>query len=167
MINRRQFLRNTAIAGAALGSAELLAKPAAAENSLPPPIAALKSMKDQARPISKDERRQRIERARQLMAENKLDAILMCGGTSLVYFINSNSIAQLAPTLELVSAIPVTAACRRIKSDAELALMQLANTVTLKAYEAAYRSLKEGLTQEDFAHFVSAAHEQLALKGGA
>ena len=71
-----------------MGSAELLAKPAAAEKSLPPPIAALKSMKDQARPISKDERRQRIERARQLMAENKLDAILMCGGTSLVYFSN-------------------------------------------------------------------------------
>jgi Xaa-Pro aminopeptidase len=32
------------------------------------------------------ERQQRMERARQLMAENRLDAILMIGGTSLVYF---------------------------------------------------------------------------------
>ncbi|PYX78130.1 MAG: aminopeptidase P family protein, partial [Acidobacteria bacterium] len=88
MINRRQFIRNTALAGAALGSAKLLAKPAAAEKSLPAPITALKSMKDQARPISKEERRQRIERARELMATNKLDAMLMCGGTSLVYFSN-------------------------------------------------------------------------------
>src|SRR5213080_4697578 len=86
MINRRQFIRNTAVTGAALASAKLLAKPAAQDKSLPPPIAALKSMKDQARPISKEERRQRIERARELMATNKLDAILMCGGTSLVYF---------------------------------------------------------------------------------
>src|SRR5438045_9777306 len=85
MINRRQFIRNTVIAGAALGSTELLAKPAAPEKPLPAPIAALKSMKDQARPISKDERRQRIERARELMTENKLDALLICGGTPRVY----------------------------------------------------------------------------------
>src|SRR5262249_7347388 len=33
-----------------------------------------------------EERRLRLERARELMAQNKLDAIFMIGGTSLVYF---------------------------------------------------------------------------------
>src|SRR5205823_6945246 len=49
-------------------------------------IAALPSMKDHAFPITKDERRGRIEQARKLMAQNKLDAVVIAGGTSLVYF---------------------------------------------------------------------------------
>ena len=55
---------------------------------LPPAIAALQSMRDQARPITNDERRARIEKARRLMAEHKIDAIALSGGTSLVYFTN-------------------------------------------------------------------------------
>jgi Xaa-Pro dipeptidase len=56
--------------------------------SLPASIRALKSMKDLARPISTDERRARIEQARRLMAENRIDALMMMSGTSLVYFTN-------------------------------------------------------------------------------
>jgi Xaa-Pro dipeptidase len=47
---------------------------------------ALTSMRDRAKPITVDERRGRIERAKKLMAEQKLDAIVLAGGTSLVYF---------------------------------------------------------------------------------
>jgi Xaa-Pro dipeptidase len=54
--------------------------------SQPPAIAALNSMKALAKPITVEERRGRIERARQLMAQNKLDAIVIAPGTSLVYF---------------------------------------------------------------------------------
>jgi Xaa-Pro dipeptidase len=43
-------------------------------------------MRNQAKPITTDERRARIERAQQLIAQNKIDAILMAGGTSLNYF---------------------------------------------------------------------------------
>jgi Xaa-Pro dipeptidase len=57
----------------------------AAGAPLPPSIAALKSMKDQAVPINLEERRARIENARRLMAENRLDALMLSGGTSLVY----------------------------------------------------------------------------------
>jgi len=57
--------------------------PAAA---VPAPITALTSMKDRARPITVDERRARTERARRLMAENRIDAIVLTGGTSLLYF---------------------------------------------------------------------------------
>ena len=55
---------------------------------LPEPIAKLKSRKAEAKPITTAEREQRMERARQLMAENKIDAIMVMGGTSLVYFTN-------------------------------------------------------------------------------
>ena len=55
---------------------------------LPPSIEALTSMRSQARPITADERRRRIERARKLMAEQKIDALMLCSGTSLVYFTN-------------------------------------------------------------------------------
>ena len=43
-------------------------------------------MRDQATPITADERRGRVEKARRLMAEHKIDALMLTGGTSLVYF---------------------------------------------------------------------------------
>jgi Xaa-Pro dipeptidase len=45
-------------------------------------------MRDQARPITSEERRTRIEQARRLMAQHKIDAVILSGGTSLVYFTN-------------------------------------------------------------------------------
>ena len=56
------------------------------ESSLPPSIAKLASMKDQARPIRVEERQARHEKARRLMEANDLDAILLAEGTSLNYF---------------------------------------------------------------------------------
>jgi Xaa-Pro dipeptidase len=55
---------------------------------MPPSIARLTSMRQEARPITNDERLSRIERARRLMAEEKLDALMLAGGTSLTYFTN-------------------------------------------------------------------------------
>jgi len=54
-----------------------------------------------------------------------------------------------------------------IKDAHELELMRLASAVTLKAYDAAYRALKEGMTQNDFARLVESAHAQLGFEGGA
>ena len=45
-------------------------------------------MRDQARPITNDERSARIEKAKQLMRDEKLGAIVLTPGTSLVYFTN-------------------------------------------------------------------------------
>jgi Xaa-Pro dipeptidase len=85
MGSRRNFLRGGAVAAA--GVAALSSTTLSADTkSAPSSIAGLKSMKSLAKPITVEERRQRIDRARQLMVENKLDAILMAGGTSLVYF---------------------------------------------------------------------------------
>ena len=82
-------------------------------------------------------------------------------------FVFSNGIAKVLPALQIASATPVTAGCRMVKSAQEIALMRLAAQVTLAAYAAAYRALREGMTQYEFAHLVKAAHEQLGFEGGA
>src|SRR5271169_4230416 len=248
---RRQFLTNAAIlsASALPGMAQHRAtKPM---DKLPPSLAALQSRASEAKPITVEERRQRLERARQLMQQNKLDAIFLFGGTSLVYFIGidwwnserllalvlpqkgraffvcpafeedrareqlakgplagdadvltwqedenpyervaqglrargivagtlgieervtyvfTSEVAKAAPQLTLSSATPVTAGCRMIKSEHELALMLLANQVTLAAYKAAYEALRPGMTQDDFAMLVATAHSRLGFKGEA
>ncbi|HWX55229.1 MAG TPA: Xaa-Pro peptidase family protein [Verrucomicrobiae bacterium] len=253
--SRRNFLQTSGIAAVAAVAqpvstfaaqdAEKPSKP------LPAPIARLKSRRSEASPISVEERQQRIDQARRLMVDNQLDAILLIGGTSLVYFTNihwwlserffamvlpakgnpfyvcpafeedrareqiatgpgganaevrlwqedespyqrvaeglkdrgiaagrigmeetvryvyNEGVAKAAPGLQIVSATPVTAGCRMIKTPHELQLLTLANQVTLAAYEAAYLSTKEGMTQHDFAGLVQAAHLQQGFEGGA
>jgi Xaa-Pro dipeptidase len=253
---RRNFLQTAGIAATAAvvhpGSA-ITQNEGASESAakLPEPIARLKSRSAEARPITVEERAQRLERARQLMAGSKIDAIMLIGGTSMVYFTNirwwlserlfalvlpvkgspfyvcpafeedrareqiargpggnnpeirlwhedqspyqriaeglkdrgistgrlgmeetvryvfSEGVGQAAPGLHIVSATPVTAGCRMIKSQHELQLMKLANEVTLAAYEAAFLSTKEGMTQHDFGAMVQAAHSRQGFPGGA
>ena len=266
--SRRNFLQNAGIA-AALAAAQpvraLDVQGEAAAKALPDAIAKLKSRKSEAKPITAEERQERLERARQLMATNRLDAIMLMGGSSLVYFSGirwfmserlfamvlptkgepfyvcpafeqdraleqialgldilakpdvrvweedenpyarvaqglkdhgaaggtlgveetvrfvfsqgvasaaaemnpSQNLAGKLPSLKMVSATPVTAGCRMIKSKHELELMTLANQVTLAAYEAAYLSSKEGMTQREFGRLVSLAHERQGFQGGA
>jgi Xaa-Pro dipeptidase len=75
-MNRRVF-----IGSAAAGLAQL-----ALGQSVPESIRKLKPMLDGVQPITADERRARMEKARRLMHENKLDAILMESGSSMFYF---------------------------------------------------------------------------------
>ena len=58
---------------------------AAKSSTMPPAIAALTSMKSQATPISVDERKARIEKARQLMVANSIDALMLAGRLVLVF----------------------------------------------------------------------------------
>jgi Xaa-Pro dipeptidase len=250
MMKRRSFLK---IAPVAAGAAALPQFTSAeqAEGSLPPSIAALKPMKEGVQPISADERRGRIEKARQLMAAEKIDALMLTGGTSLVYFsgiqwglserlfamilpvkgdafyvspafeedrareqiakgplggsadvrtweehespyeriaqglrdrgiasgrlgieetvrfVFSDGVAKAAPTLHITTGTPISAGCRMTKDSHEQALMRHASAVTLKAYEAAYRALKEGMTQNDFQGLVQLAHRRLGYNGSA
>jgi len=89
------------------------------------------------------------------------------GMEETVRFVFSDGVAQEAPALEVVSGTPITAGCRGLKDEHELALMQLANEVTLSAYKAAYESLEAGMTQGDFGRLVSQAHSQQGFSGGA
>src|SRR5262249_6499294 len=87
MLSRRSFLWLTgAMALPAVRASAQRGGSAAAAGPLPPGIAALTSLRDRAKPITADERRARLERARRLMAEQKIDAIILAGGTSLNYF---------------------------------------------------------------------------------
>jgi len=252
MLTRRRLLYSTVAATPALVGARLLsAQEKNASNDLPPAIAALRSRKHEAKPISLPERQARFERARALMAENKLDAICLIGGTSLVYFtgirwwnserlftfvlpqkgrpfyvcpafevdrmreqltqtpggaesriydwqedddpyarvahglrdlgltngrvgmeervtfVFSDGIAKALPSMQIVSATPVTAGCRSVKSAAELALMQLANNVTLEVYEAAWKSVRVGITNREFSGWISSAYQQVGFPGEA
>ena len=253
MISRRKFLTATSIvAGATTIPASLaIAQPAADDFSLPPSIARLQSRRSEATPITKEERSERQERARKLMAENSLDAIVLMEGTSLRYFtgirwwggermfalvlpskgsafyicpsfeegrareqlanahegdhaevrtwqedgnpyalLNQglqdrgiatgklgieesirylfvNNIAQNAPHATLVSATPVTAGCRMIKSPHEIALMRLASQVTLSVYEAVYHGLHEGMTQHDVGDLIEKAYARTGFPGDA
>jgi Xaa-Pro dipeptidase len=254
MLSRRRFVHTTSLAltGTACGVAKGANESGEASGeSVPPSIAALTSMKDQATPISVDERKGRIEKAKRLMTENRIDALMLTGGTSMVYFtgmhwglsermtavivpvrgdafivtpkfeeertleqartgplgaatrvmtweedespsalvakglrdagissgtlgveetvrfVFSNMVAIAAPSLRITSGTPVSAGCRMVKDQHELALMRLASQVTLKAYEAAYKALADGMTQTQFADLVAQAHRQLGFDGGA
>jgi Xaa-Pro dipeptidase len=89
--SRRRFLRLGSLAAgfsAVPRFSSAGSQAVAGSEALPPSIRALTSMKHLARPITNAERLGRIERARRLMADNGLGAILMIGGTSLMYFSN-------------------------------------------------------------------------------
>jgi Xaa-Pro dipeptidase len=85
LYSRRRFLQTGSVAAAVTA---VLPDFARAEGSkpLPPPIEALHSIRAEAKPITVEERAGRWEKARQLMRENNLSAILITQGTSLVYF---------------------------------------------------------------------------------
>jgi len=95
MISRRKLIGTSAAAAA--GTAAAVTLPACAgagqmapesEGNLPPSIAALGPPEETPVPISTDERRGRVEKAQRLMADNGVDALLLAGGTSMVYFSN-------------------------------------------------------------------------------
>ena len=250
-INRRNFLKMTAGAAGAYGVAASVgsaaagqAAPAAAAKGSP--LSRLKPMTAGVVPISGGERLARMEKARKLMIENKLEAILIEGGTGLIYFTDVSwwlservlvwilpakgemawvcpkfeedrarelirfgtdirtweedespykaiagilqdrgirtgrvgieervrffvydGLRKQASGLDFVSADPVTAGCRSIKSPAEIALMQRACDITLEAYKAALAMMKEGMTKEDFGANTAAAFAALGVSGGA
>ena len=83
-----------------------------------------------------------------------------------VRFFVFDGIRQVAPSFNYVSADPITAGCRMFKSPAELALMQLANDITLVAYKATHDSMREGMAQDEFASNCSAAFRALGAQGG-
>lgn len=259
MTTRRDFLSTSSASLAALavtGCTTVEADPgnaaatASTSDDLPAAIAALTPMTDGVVPISVDERKARLEKARRLMTERKIDALMLAGGTSMEYFTGmrwGNSERLLAvvipakgapflvtpkfeeeraleqahlgplgkeatvyaweehedpyvffakglkdrglstatigveetvkfqfsdgaasiPQVRTTSGTPITGGCRIYKDAHELALMRHASAVTLKAYEAAYKSLKAGMTQDDFEGLVQLAHKRLGYNGSA
>jgi Xaa-Pro dipeptidase len=257
-IDRRRFLL-TSSAAAAAAPALTLAAQSRQPDTLPPAIAALTNRRAEAIPITLAEREQRLDRARTLMHQNKIDAIVIATGTSLNYFtglswgqserffawtlpakgapfivcpvfeegrvrermeapsgnqpatlpsasttrvytwnededpykllakalkesgiatgkigieertqfVFADGIAHASPALTATSATPITFGCRGIKTPAELALMQLANNITLSVYEAAWKSAQPGMTNRHFSEFVALAYTRCGVTGDA
>jgi Xaa-Pro dipeptidase len=251
MLSRRRFLLTSAASAPALAiSSSLLAQQPAADK-LPAPILALKDRSGEAIPITSAERQHRLDRARELLLQNKLSALTVTGGTTLQYFLgmaasqserlfawtlpatgdpfivcptfeegrvhealsglpigastriftwneDEDPYALLAKSLKAatatslplaldervqfvfadriakavaphttVSGIPVVAGCRSIKSPAELALMQLANDITLSVYKAVYESCSPGMTNDQFSNLASFAYRRCGVRGEA
>jgi Xaa-Pro dipeptidase len=254
MLNRRRFLLTSAATAAAAQAFPLMAQSPQIDK-LPPAIAALTSRRDEATPITLAEREQRVDRARTLLHQSHVDALVITTGTSLTYFtglrwgqserlfawvlpvkgapfivcpvfeegrvrermaakpatlplasttrvytwnededpyrllakavkdagiasgkigieertqfVFADGIAHASPTLTAVSAIPITFGCRGIKTSAELALMQLANDITLSVYEAAYKSAQPGMTNREFTQLIDAAYARCGVVGEA
>jgi len=255
--HRRTFLQWCAAAG--VSGAALPARLARAQGAtdrpggggeleqtanVPASIRALRPMTDGIVPITNAERMGRLEKARRLMAENGIGAIVLEGGSSLFYFMGVrwglserpfvavipakgepawvcptfeeararelieiggkdvrtwqeddspfrlvaqilkdrgvatgrigfeervrffvfNGVRKEAPALDYVSADPITAGCRMIKSPAEIALMQRANDMTLAAYKAGLATLREGMTQGDLRNNILAAYRALGAQ---
>ncbi|HTJ23668.1 MAG TPA: Xaa-Pro peptidase family protein [Gemmatimonadaceae bacterium] len=81
-----------------------------------------------------------------------------------VRFFIFDGVRRELPSAQFVIATPVTAGCRMIKSPAEIALMQRANDITLQAIGASFKTLKEGITQQQLSATVADATRRL---GGA
>ena len=78
-----------------------------------------------------------------------------------------DGLRQAAPRFTCVSADPVTAGCRRRKSEHELELMRLANHATVDVYRAVFAALREGMTERDVRNLLSQGFQKMGLSGGA
>jgi len=76
------------------------------------------------------------------------------------YFI-VDRLQQQLPGVKAVSANPVVRALRLIKSPAELALMQAANDITIRAMRHAGEAARAGMTPADFGAVIDAATSAL------
>jgi Xaa-Pro dipeptidase len=86
LFSRRRFLSTGSLVAGVSAVLPKLAGASESDRQLPPSIAALKTLRAEAKPITLEERGQRQEKARQLMRDNNLSAILLTEGTSLNYF---------------------------------------------------------------------------------
>jgi Xaa-Pro dipeptidase len=71
------------------------------------------------------------------------------------------------PGVTLVSGTPVTAGCRAVKSDDEIALMQIADDITAEVFKASLPTLRDGLTEREFGATISKLFGEYGVSGGA
>ncbi|HSY70801.1 MAG TPA: Xaa-Pro peptidase family protein [Alloacidobacterium sp.] len=82
-------------------------------------------------------------------------------------FIFADSLAKAGPQLHLVSAVPVTAGCRMIKTAHEVDCIRLAGRATLLVYRSVYQSLQEGMTTKDVRKLIQTAYQKVGFEGEA
>jgi Xaa-Pro dipeptidase len=80
-------------------------------------------------------------------------------------FFTFDGLRRAGNSYTFVNAIDITGACRAIKSEHEVALMQTAKTITLEVHKAAARILREGISTTEVHAFLVAAHARLGADG--
>jgi Xaa-Pro dipeptidase len=74
---------------------------------------------------------------------------------------------QVCPAAKFINGDAISQGCRMIKTKKEQDYMALASEITQKAYEAAFRTLREGMTAGELSRNISLAHTRLGATGGA
>lgn len=80
-------------------------------------------------------------------------------------FFTFDGLRKAGNAFTFVNGSEITAACRMIKSEHEIVLMQTAKNITLEAHKAAARILREGITTTEVQAFIAAAHRKLGSEG--
>ncbi len=240
MITRRNFFKLGGLSVAAFGFVNRMFGHSIQVESGP-----LTNMVADVKPLTADDYAARVEKAKRLTAENKLDALFIEGGMNLQYFtkvnwwrsertfgavfspkrdpiwvcpaFERNRAEELIPEgqeirvweehdspyaliggimkdlgaaggrlgldpsmrhfifyglrrdaagLELADGAAVTEGCRGVKTEKEIAYMDLANKITKLAYREAFKELRDGMSPRDLAAAVSAAHQKMGVSGG-
>ncbi len=76
-------------------------------------------------------------------------------------FFTVDGLRRAGNSFGFINGVRITAACRMVKSAAEVALMQVAMDITLAVHKAAARCMAPGLTTPEVQAFVDAAHRKL------
>ncbi len=240
MISRRHFLK---IGGLTVAASGWVTK--ALAGSAQDRASRLTNIVADVKPLTAEDYAARLEKARKLLAEHRIDALFLEGGVNLQYFTGVNwwrserafgavfspkrepiwvspaferkraeelisqgqeirtweenespyrliagimkdlgSAAGLlavdpsmrnfiyyglrrdAPQVNLMDGAVITEGCRGIKTEKEIAYMDLANKITKLAYREAFRQLREGMSPRDLAGAISNAHQQMGVSGG-
>jgi Xaa-Pro dipeptidase len=241
-ISRRTFFRGSALTAAVVNAdaTDLQGQDRGEEV-----FADLKNMTAQVERLTPSDFDARIEKARRLMVENRIDLLLMTGGTSMEYFggvrwgVSERLFAMLVPVrgeatyvcpkfedgrareqvrngheirtweededpyllvkgilqdrgiatgtigiepsvrefvsdglrkacaaARFVNGDLISRECRIIKSQKELNYIALACEITKKAYSAALRTVRDGMSQSELARSIASAHNRLGAPGG-
>lgn len=94
------------------------------------------------------------------LKQNKLAESTIALDESVRHFV-AHELALAAPGITVTSARAEVNDCRMIKSTTEIALMQLASDVTIRAYRAVYPLIERGMGREDVVNLMYRAQSQL------
>ena len=111
---------------------------------------------------------QEDESPSQLVRKGLADAGVVTGTLGIeekTPFTFANAVMQACPGMHIVDATPVVAGCRMIKSPAEIALMRLANSITMQVYEAVWKSVQPGITTAAFSSLCARAYMHMGVTG--
>jgi Xaa-Pro dipeptidase len=112
-----------------------------------------------------DEDESPYAKVKAFLAERKIGGGTVALEASVREFVGDGLRKTCAPA-RFVNGEGISNGCRMIKTGKELAFMELACQITQKAYAAAFRTLREGMTQPELMRAVSAAHTRLGAAGG-